>query len=125
MRLISGLVVSAITLSMFAASIPNSSAWIIANTDHITMSFHWESFWRTTGPSGSLEIVSGRIANSEVSGALARVEARLDLSLVMASQPPVKNVRSEEHTSELQSLMRISYAVFCLKKKKNISEKIK
>src|SRR3546814_3957747 len=32
--------------------------------------------------------------------------------------------RSEEHTSELQSLMRISYAVFCLKKKKKISEKI-
>src|SRR3546814_10174973 len=30
--------------------------------------------------------------------------------------------RSEEHTSELQSLMRISYAVFCLKKKKNIQE---
>src|SRR3546814_15260378 len=30
--------------------------------------------------------------------------------------------RSEEHTSELQSLMRISYAVFCLKKKKNISQ---
>src|SRR3546814_10915837 len=28
--------------------------------------------------------------------------------------------RSEEHTSELQSLMRISYAVFCLKKRKNI-----
>src|SRR3546814_2996473 len=30
----------------------------------------------------------------------------------------VTNTRSEEHTSELQSLMRISYAVFCLKKKK-------
>src|SRR3546814_8639679 len=30
--------------------------------------------------------------------------------------------RSEEHTSELQSLMRISYAVFCLKKKKNKSD---
>src|SRR3546814_3211539 len=30
--------------------------------------------------------------------------------------------RSEEHTSELQSLMRISYAVFCLKKKKNTQE---
>src|SRR3546814_1581973 len=29
-----------------------------------------------------------------------------------------RNARSEEHTSELQSLMRISYAVFCLKKKK-------
>src|SRR3546814_5149774 len=34
--------------------------------------------------------------------------------VLMASSP-----RSEEHTSELQSLMRISYAVFCLKKKKN------
>src|SRR3546814_3833197 len=39
--------------------------------------------------------------------------------------PPVRRVRhpdifrSEEHTSELQSLMRISYAVFCLKKKTN------
>src|SRR3546814_5525366 len=31
---------------------------------------------------------------------------------------PVPVMRSEEHTSELQSLMRISYAVFCLKKKK-------
>src|SRR3546814_10730390 len=34
-------------------------------------------------------------------------------------------IRSEEHTSELQSLMRISYAVFCLKKKQNIHEKNK
>src|SRR3546814_4607740 len=34
-----------------------------------------------------------------------------------------EDVRSEEHTSELQSLMRISYAVFCLKKKKT-NEKI-
>src|SRR3546814_1282926 len=33
--------------------------------------------------------------------------------------------RSEEHTSELQSLMRISYAVFCLKKKKNQTKKKK
>src|SRR3546814_7957267 len=31
-----------------------------------------------------------------------------------------RRLRSEEHTSELQSLMRISYAVFCLKKKKRI-----
>src|SRR3546814_4031545 len=31
----------------------------------------------------------------------------------------LSGLRSEEHTSELQSLMRISYAVFCLKKKKN------
>src|SRR3546814_10534513 len=39
-----------------------------------------------------------------------------------ASSVPARNarMRSEEHTSELQSLMRISYAVFCLKKKKKI-----
>src|SRR3546814_9049136 len=39
--------------------------------------------------------------------------------------PPVHRrlLRSEEHTSELQSLMRISYAVFCLKKKQNQKQK--
>src|SRR3546814_4431867 len=36
-----------------------------------------------------------------------------------ASKAKLSSVRSEEHTSELQSLMRISYAVFCLKKKKH------
>src|SRR3546814_1011197 len=35
-------------------------------------------------------------------------------------QPLVSRMRSEEHTSELQSLMRISYAVFCLNKKRHI-----
>src|SRR3546814_4774457 len=37
---------------------------------------------------------------------------------------PPRGLRSEEHTSELQSLMRISYAVFCLKKKKYISHNV-
>src|SRR3546814_3596049 len=43
-------------------------------------------------------------------------------------EPPsrkIELVRSEEHTSELQSLMRISYAVFCLKKKKTTQHKQK
>src|SRR3546814_2974721 len=44
------------------------------------------------------------------SGKLATELDRLDL---------IDEYRSEEHTSELQSLMRISYAVFCLKKKMN------
>src|SRR3546814_8079315 len=39
-------------------------------------------------------------------------------AMLPGSDPSLKNqYRSEEHTSELQSLMRISYAVFCLKKK--------
>src|SRR3546814_5260685 len=40
------------------------------------------------------------------------------LAVVPAAQAEALAARSEEHTSELQSLMRISYAVFCLKKKK-------
>src|SRR3546814_7664987 len=52
-------------------------------------------------------------------GRIMKDETLADLAL----SPPKKQadlarVRSEEHTSELQSLMRISYAVFCLKKKK-------
>src|SRR3546814_2433130 len=48
----------------------------------------------------------------------------LSQALVGEAVPPrerahYQGYRSEEHTSELQSLMRISYAVFCLKKKKN------
>src|SRR3546814_9972683 len=41
-----------------------------------------------------------------------------DLERVELLKGPQGALRSEEHTSELQSLMRISYAVFCLKKKK-------
>src|SRR3546814_9700930 len=37
------------------------------------------------------------------------------------TESAIVRIRSEEHTSELQSLMRISYAVFCLKKKTNIN----
>src|SRR3546814_9572152 len=46
---------------------------------------------------------------------------RFRLRARLRRQDPVD--RSEEHTSELQSLMRISYAVFCLKKKKNTKQK--
>src|SRR3546814_2787169 len=44
-----------------------------------------------------------------------RATARAQRPSPLSTQP---RPRSEEHTSELQSLMRISYAVFCLKKKK-------
>src|SRR3546814_8200422 len=57
-------------------------------------------------------------------GAVHRRECRDDRSLVLRQWREAHGdlrhdaKRSEEHTSELQSLMRISYAVFCLKKKK-------
>src|SRR3546814_5548274 len=50
-----------------------------------------------------------------------RVRARLDNDCRSADF--YSGYRSEEHTSELQSLMRISYAVFCLKKKKNKNDR--
>src|SRR3546814_5689709 len=46
---------------------------------------------------------------------LARGRMRDPIAIVVDRRP--RSIRSEEHTSELQSLMRISYAVFCLKKK--------
>src|SRR3546814_5047025 len=55
-------------------------------------------------------------------GALRPDERRGDRAGVLAASLGIDErrfaLRSEEHTSELQSLMRISYAVFCLKKKK-------
>src|SRR3546814_4892022 len=53
-----------------------------------------------------------RVVAEELGGVFPDSEAEL-LKL-----PGIGRYRSEEHTSELQSLMRISYAVFCLKKKK-------
>src|SRR3546814_3245470 len=44
--------------------------------------------------------------------------------LCFCGSPPCGRHRSEEHTSELQSLMRISYAVFCLKKKTTLTDMI-
>src|SRR3546814_2547136 len=45
-------------------------------------------------------------------------------SVTAPVEPGSAKIRSEEHTSELQSLMRISYAVFCLKKKNTNQEAI-
>src|SRR3546814_7911202 len=55
-----------------------------------------------------LEQEADRVADRVISGTAAPTPG-------IAAAP-----RSEEHTSELQSLMRISYAVFCLKKKKHV-----
>src|SRR3546814_12539243 len=58
---------------------------------------------------------SARISGKSSPGATSLMPVRGRILIISAQNP-----RSEEHTSELQSLMRISYAVFCLKKKNNI-----
>src|SRR3546814_19102845 len=64
---------------------------------------------------GKSAATSAAIRAATVSGAPAASIAR------QRSGSASRRCRSEEHTSELQSLMRISYAVFCLKKKKKQS----
>src|SRR3546814_6523893 len=67
--------------------------------------------------SDAIQSLLGR-ANDLYSG-FAGGEYQRSLNLASALQSAIQSMgnRSEEHTSELQSLMRISYAVFCLKKK--------
>src|SRR3546814_9814520 len=60
---------------------------------------------------------SGKMWNA--AGALQDTKAVIPDRCYAGVYQAVIEDRSEEHTSELQSLMRISYAVFCLKKKKN------
>src|SRR3546814_5585601 len=65
------------------------------------------------------QIAQLELALEELEGeAIVAAARRADPAEVDRPSP-----RSEEHTSELQSLMRISYAVFCLKKKKRNEEK--
>src|SRR3546814_9225700 len=90
-------------------------------------------------PVPPLAIGSGALPLKNVFNVLAKlprisaITLRMALSTLPAGQPvlmlmpstvvlldALDHQRSEEHTSELQSLMRISYAVFCLKKNKNI-----
>src|SRR3546814_7600075 len=75
--------------------------------------------------SAQIEDVSGQLAHMErlaqeaAEGEMPEDSPDLhELRTMLATLQSQAEVRSEEHTSELQSLMRISYAVFCLKKKK-------
>src|SRR3546814_1938282 len=80
---------------------------------------------------GELRMAEPRLAhgNRGIGQTLGRAGARdiaplrrrdlLAIGTVVDDEREAGRLRSEEHTSELQSLMRISYAVFCLKKKKH------
>src|SRR3546814_9129788 len=80
--------------------------------------FPYTTLFRSAGRMAAvdrdLRTGSGR---SRIGGPVARLHraAAGEAAVVPGGRPDA--VRSEEHTSELQSLMRISYAVFCLKKK--------
>src|SRR3546814_6721481 len=69
---------------------------------------------------GYTEITLGRRRRAQAMGFIGQTDMqRASIGIgVYGHRAQAEAARSEEHTSELQSLMRISYAVFCLKKKK-------
>src|SRR3546814_7879876 len=68
----------------------------------------------------SVNVSPRQLRNGDLSEQVA--QALVDTGLVpQRLHVELTETRSEEHTSELQSLMRISYAVFCLKKKKQLN----
>src|SRR3546814_5332856 len=73
---------------------------------------------KKTGEAGVYALYAGSENEGTWSEALARTAAAMHEKNRAVLDDPSDVARSEEHTSELQSLMRISYAVFCLKKKK-------
>src|SRR3546814_10826300 len=66
------------------------------------------------------DLVGGKVAHRAAQHFRGLAEAEIQAGQVVGGHRSSRAGRSEEHTSELQSLMRISYAVFCLKKKKHI-----
>src|SRR3546814_3963134 len=92
----------ALSLSRLAYDMESLVSPILAAALLGIMSFHWLFSGTAIGFACSALLV--------LSVTLPRTAAKV----------PGGGIRSEEHTSELQSLMRISYAVFCLKKKKQI-----
>src|SRR3546814_7088023 len=82
---------------------------------------------RTVDPHAWQSLDNGIIYAQNIAAGLAQADpanapdyyarAKAYMGKMKALNIRIKSQRSEEHTSELQSLMRISYAVFCLKKK--------
>src|SRR3546814_5106461 len=92
----------------FVTQNPHLEAVPLAETGHLGLLFL-----------GRLDIVCQKEIGLCVGyGIIRRRHCREDRDREMGVMKAILSARSEEHTSELQSLMRISYAVFCLKKKK-------
>src|SRR3546814_9455983 len=79
--------------------------------------FPYTTLFRSLEQSQRQNPLSVELLVSSAKRYLAKPEYRIQLDELFAQETD-RLLRSEEHTSELQSLMRISYAVFCLKKQK-------
>src|SRR3546814_6065623 len=82
--------------------------------------FPYTTLFRSIGAPARIACSTVRSFRSLRRGGIAALRAIVETNLTRTDGWNAKS-RSEEHTSELQSLMRISYAVFCLKKQKDIT----
>src|SRR3546814_7135923 len=94
------------------STIPFDRAWTPIEPSVVSVTSPWLAI---VPPVGATKMPASAVSVSLLVGAaVPNASAVRPAKLIL---PPARN-RSEEHTSELQSLMRISYAVFCLKKKR-------
>src|SRR3546814_1922411 len=93
--------------------------WPYSGGTRTPMIFHWPRHVDDPGAIRRQFVDVIDIAPTLLEAAGARFDSVVDgvTQIPVAGRSFLPSVRSEEHTSELQSLMRISYAVFCLKKK--------
>src|SRR3546814_8798689 len=85
--------------------------------------FNGKLFVRETALTADLSIVKAWKADPEGNLVYRKTARNFNPNMATAGRVTVAEVRSEEHTSELQSLMRIAYAGYCLKKKNNIQRR--
>src|SRR3546814_7896597 len=98
----------------------------VCSSDLVTVLTNQTPFYGESGgqmgDAGTIATLEGAKATvSDTGKPLGRLhthQAKLEAGTLKVGDTVQLTVRSEEHTSELQSLMRNSYAVFCLKKKK-------
>src|SRR3546814_5664360 len=96
-------------LFLSVAALAPASAADFVRIEGGTFEMGSEEFYREEGPVRQVTVRPFLISSTEVTNA--------DFAAFVAATGYVTTARSEEHTSELKSLMRTSYAVFCLKKK--------
>src|SRR3546814_1912554 len=97
-----------------AAAIEQAPVTVVADAGEC--SFQFDPIGRNKFDGTSCDIVKAYLARSGVN--YANVAAAPGTAATVRIGGEVPKARSEEHTAELQSLMRNSYAVFCLKKKR-------
>src|SRR3546814_1040515 len=114
---------AAVLPSASDASTPTGLVALLVSRPHPDLCTEKGSFRSYRGHKGKWESAAKQVGLSKADGERLNIAAGDRYATCCAAWTALlQAARSEEHTSELQSLMRISYAVFCLKKKNTTQE---